>query len=239
MRTDADLRRLPLHGHQICRPRLPFRLGASAYGASWPERRRSSGRSSAPVALLSQGDRNHQPHGRRSTRSSTPRSLRPTANTSTRCGNSRPSTCRIAAILPVSSRAWTSGRSRRRRLGAFTRERRRRKRFVSRSPQRAVAGSVSRLLLLGPAAALPGVRGSDCVPLAVVTIDIDNCRVIEICNWQAREFALTLPTLYYWTSFINWGAIKDVIAKLCCGPRPNGFGRPSSRCGRSRPRQCR
>src|SRR5581483_5474313 len=63
----------------------------------------------------------------------------------------------------------------------------------------------------------PDVTGGNCIPLAVVTIDTETCNVIEICNWTAREFALTLPTLYYWTSFIQWGAIKDVIAKLCCG----------------------
>jgi hypothetical protein len=66
----------------------------------------------------------------------------------------------------------------------------------------------------------PDCETGDCVPLAVVTIDANNCRVIEICNWEAREFALTLPTLYYWTSFIHWGAIKDVIAKLCCTGGP-------------------
>jgi hypothetical protein len=66
----------------------------------------------------------------------------------------------------------------------------------------------------------PEFETSDCVPLAVVTIDVDKCRVIDICNWEAREFALTLPTLYYWTSFIHWGAIKDVIAKLCCTGGP-------------------
>ncbi len=59
-------------------------------------------------------------------------------------------------------------------------------------------------------------HGSDCVPLAVVTIDVESCRVIEICNWKAREFALTLPSLAYWTSFIQWGAIRDGIARLCC-----------------------
>lgn len=59
-------------------------------------------------------------------------------------------------------------------------------------------------------------HGSDCVPLAVVTIDVETCRVIEICNWKAREFALTLPSLAYWTSFIQWGAIRDGIARLCC-----------------------
>ena len=66
----------------------------------------------------------------------------------------------------------------------------------------------------------PEFETSDCVPLAVVTIDADHCRVIEICNWEAREFALTLPTLHYWTSFIHLGAIRDVIAKLCCGAGP-------------------
>ncbi|MBR0820226.1 hypothetical protein [Bradyrhizobium liaoningense] len=58
---------------------------------------------------------------------------------------------------------------------------------------------------------------SDCVPLAVVTVDTESCRVIEICNWSAREFALALPSLYYWSSFIQWAAIKDGLAKLCCG----------------------
>jgi hypothetical protein len=66
----------------------------------------------------------------------------------------------------------------------------------------------------------PECETSDCIPLAVVTIDANNCRVIEICNWQAREFALTLPALYYWTSFINWSAIRDAIARLCCTGGP-------------------
>jgi hypothetical protein len=68
--------------------------------------------------------------------------------------------------------------------------------------------------LLPPCA---GVESSDCVPLAVVTINVDTCEVIEICNWEARTFALTLPSIFYWTSLINWGAIKDSIARLCCG----------------------
>lgn len=63
----------------------------------------------------------------------------------------------------------------------------------------------------------PDVSGGNCVPLAVVTINADTCVVSEICNWTAREFALTLPTLAYWTSFVNWGAIQDAIAELCCG----------------------
>lgn len=68
--------------------------------------------------------------------------------------------------------------------------------------------------LLPPCA---GVESSDCIPLAVVTVNVDTCEVIEICNWQVRKFALTVPSIFYWTSFINWGAIKDAIARLCCG----------------------
>lgn len=68
--------------------------------------------------------------------------------------------------------------------------------------------------LLPPCA---GVEASDCIPLAVLTVDVDKCQVIEICNWSARKFALTLPSIFYWTSFINWGSIKDAIARLCCG----------------------
>jgi hypothetical protein len=64
----------------------------------------------------------------------------------------------------------------------------------------------------------PKVTGANCVPLAVVTIDADTCNVIEICNWKVREFALTLPSLYYWISFVNWSAFKDFWATLCCDP---------------------
>ncbi|HEY4943566.1 MAG TPA: hypothetical protein VII56_19215 [Rhizomicrobium sp.] len=62
----------------------------------------------------------------------------------------------------------------------------------------------------------PDPQPGDCVPLAVVTIDADKCQVLEICNWSAREFALTPQAFAYWTSFINWGALKDVVAGICC-----------------------
>ena len=51
------------------------------------------------------------------------------------------------------------------------------------------------------------------VSKAALTVDVDRCQVIEICNWQVRKFALTLSSIFYWISFINWGAIKDAIAK--------------------------
>jgi hypothetical protein len=66
----------------------------------------------------------------------------------------------------------------------------------------------------------PDVTGANCVPLAVVTINADSCNVIDICNWKVREFALTLPSLYYWSSFVNWSSLKDFCATLCCEP-PN------------------
>ena len=68
--------------------------------------------------------------------------------------------------------------------------------------------------LLPPCA---GVESSDCIPLAAIAVNVDTCEVIEICNWQVRKFALTLPSIFYWTSFINWSAIKDAIARMCCG----------------------
>jgi hypothetical protein len=63
----------------------------------------------------------------------------------------------------------------------------------------------------------PETQPGNCIPLAVVTINADTCEVIEICNWSARKFALTLPSLAYWSSFINWGALQQAVAKLCCG----------------------
>ncbi|MDH4165484.1 MAG: hypothetical protein OEY13_05140 [Gammaproteobacteria bacterium] len=63
----------------------------------------------------------------------------------------------------------------------------------------------------------PEPESDNCVPLAVVTLDLRNrCRVVSVCNWSAREFSLTLPTIAYWTSFMNWSSLKEAIAKLCC-----------------------
>lgn len=64
----------------------------------------------------------------------------------------------------------------------------------------------------------PGPEDRDCVPIATVTVRRGDCRVVEICNWEAREFAVTVPNLQYWTSFVQWGRIKQMLAKLCCAP---------------------
>jgi hypothetical protein len=64
----------------------------------------------------------------------------------------------------------------------------------------------------------PGPEDRDCVPIATVTLRRGDCRVLEVCNWEAREFAITMPNLQYWTSFVQWGRIKEMFAKLCCVP---------------------
>ena len=57
----------------------------------------------------------------------------------------------------------------------------------------------------------------DCVPLAVLTVRSSDLRVLEICNWSARKFAITMPTLNYWLGWIPiFGALRDAIARLCC-----------------------
>jgi len=58
----------------------------------------------------------------------------------------------------------------------------------------------------------------DCVPLAVLTVRSSDLRVVEICNWSARKFAITMPTLQYWLGWIPiFGALRAAIARLCCG----------------------
>ena len=125
----------------------------------------------------------------------------------------------IAATSPASSRASTCRRRSRRSSRRRLRERRSKADYVSRIETLntlwlEVLRECFCSALLPPCA---GPQASNCIPLAVVTVDVDKCQVIEICNWSARKFALTLPSIFYWTSFINWGAIKEAIARLCCG----------------------
>ena len=60
---------------------------------------------------------------------------------------------------------------------------------------------------------------SDCVPLAVVTIQRGrDCRVVEICNWEARKFAVTLPSIFYWLPRTLFAQIRAAVQRLCCQP---------------------
>lgn len=66
----------------------------------------------------------------------------------------------------------------------------------------------------------------DCVPLAVLTVRSSDLRVLDICNWSARAFAITMPALQYWLGWIPvFGALRNAISRLCCQPvrRPPRF----------------
>ena len=59
----------------------------------------------------------------------------------------------------------------------------------------------------------------DCVPLATLSVRTADLRVINICNWSSREFAVTLPTLGYWLGWLPiFDTLRQAITRLCCGP---------------------
>lgn len=64
----------------------------------------------------------------------------------------------------------------------------------------------------------------DCVPLAVVTVRSSDLRVLDICNWSARTFALTAPGLSYWFGWVPvFDGLRDLVERLCCGPSRPAF----------------
>jgi hypothetical protein len=59
----------------------------------------------------------------------------------------------------------------------------------------------------------------DCVPLAVLTVRTADLTVLEICNWSARKFAATMPTLGYWFGWIPiFHTLRAAVERLCCQP---------------------
>lgn len=64
----------------------------------------------------------------------------------------------------------------------------------------------------------PAPEGSNCVPLAVVTVRKIDCSVLNICNWEVRKLAITLPNLYYWLSWLPWDRLLGLVQELCCKP---------------------
>ena len=63
----------------------------------------------------------------------------------------------------------------------------------------------------------PAPAKTNCVPLAVITLQGDGCRVEEICNWEARKLLITWPTVTYWLSWLPWNRLREWISTLCCG----------------------
>lgn len=57
----------------------------------------------------------------------------------------------------------------------------------------------------------------DCVPLAEITVRGSDYKVMSICNWSNRRFAVTVPMLGYW---MNWLlSLLDIRGKIedkCC-----------------------
>lgn len=59
------------------------------------------------------------------------------------------------------------------------------------------------------------------VPLATITINKSGggCRVISICNFDARKFLVTFPNLAYWVSELPFARnLRNAIARICCNP---------------------
>ncbi len=68
-------------------------------------------------------------------------------------------------------------------------------------------------------ALLPGCPpqpAQNCVPLAVVTIGGERCRIVDICNWQERKILISWPSLTYWLSWLPWHRLRQWISGLCC-----------------------
>ncbi len=68
--------------------------------------------------------------------------------------------------------------------------------------------------------ACPEPAPDNCVPLAVLTVRTRDCRVAEICNWEARKLLITWRTVGYWLSWLPWQRLRETIAKLCCADTP-------------------
>lgn len=65
----------------------------------------------------------------------------------------------------------------------------------------------------------PTAPSDDCVPLAMVTVHMDNgCTVQSICNWTTqRKYVTTFPSLQYWLSILPFGRmLREAIEGLCC-----------------------
>jgi hypothetical protein len=61
--------------------------------------------------------------------------------------------------------------------------------------------------------------GGDCVPLATLVVRAADLKVLEVCNFSVRTFAVTMPTLGYWTGWLPFAAtLRQLVTRLCCPP---------------------
>jgi hypothetical protein len=59
----------------------------------------------------------------------------------------------------------------------------------------------------------------DCIPLATLTVRTADLRVLSICNWSSRRFAVNFPMLGYWFGWLPiFDTLREAIARVCCAP---------------------
>lgn len=68
------------------------------------------------------------------------------------------------------------------------------------------------------------------VPIAVISVNAEKCRVLGVCNWTIhRKFLVTMPNLFYWLHpllLLVWslltrarrekGSPRDILERACC-----------------------
>jgi hypothetical protein len=64
----------------------------------------------------------------------------------------------------------------------------------------------------------PPAAECNCVPLATLKVRSRDCKVMSVCNWQARKFVLTFPDLVYWMEGTTiFQVLRERMEILCCG----------------------
>jgi hypothetical protein len=57
----------------------------------------------------------------------------------------------------------------------------------------------------------------NCVPLATLTVRRTDYRIMDICTWRTRRFAVTLPAIGYWLSWLPLMQLPfEQLAAVCC-----------------------
>ena len=61
---------------------------------------------------------------------------------------------------------------------------------------------------------------NSCVVLAKITVQRHECKILRVCNWEGRKFAVTQPNLAYWLSLFPYGRLlREALTNACC-PAP-------------------
>jgi hypothetical protein len=64
----------------------------------------------------------------------------------------------------------------------------------------------------------------DCIPIATLTVRTADLRVLSICNWSSRRFAVNFPMLGYWLGWLPiFDTLRETVARLCCAPSRASF----------------